>query len=41
MTSVPDIRVQAAQTARTLLRELPGSPEWRDDGAQARTRPHL
>jgi uncharacterized NAD(P)/FAD-binding protein YdhS len=41
MTSVPDIRVQAAQTARTLLRDLPGSPAWRDGGPRAMTRPHL
>ena len=39
MTSVPDIRVQAAQTARVILRDLPGAPAWRDAQAQAMTRP--
>ena len=41
MTSVPDIRVQAVQTARTILRDLPGSSAWRRGEAQAMTRPQL
>lgn len=35
MTSVPDIRGQALQTARMVLRDLSGGPTWREAGAQA------
>ena len=41
MTSVPDIRVQAAQTARTILHDLPDRSAWRGGEAQAMTRPQL
>jgi uncharacterized NAD(P)/FAD-binding protein YdhS len=39
MTSVPDIRIQAAQAARTILRGLPGAAAWRGGEAQAMSRP--